>query len=111
MSQVIDWEYYSSHFPTPVPHNIFDAVETQAEDTYNSVVRPYMQVPDEKKKYCIFQLCNKLFQQNQCAVGSGVSSTSNNGESVSYVIQTEKQKQNEIREIIYDCVGRLAGAF
>ena len=31
MPQIIDWEYYISHFPNIVPESKFDAVEQQAE--------------------------------------------------------------------------------
>lgn len=109
---VIDWEYYSSHFPNIVPESQFSAVETQAEIEYNNVVHPYMEIPEERKKNTVFQLCNFLYSNRAVISGKNVTSVNNNGYSESYAVQTTEQAKSAMQELIYDGVGiRLAGVF
>lgn len=109
---VIDWEYYSSHFPNVIPENQFAVVEAQAEIEYNNVVYPYMEIPEERKKNTIFQLCNFLYSNRDVLSGKNVASVNNNGYSESYAIQTAGQAKDAMQELIYDGIGiRLAGAF
>lgn len=109
---IIDWEYYSSHFPVIVPEKQFLAVEAQAEIEYRNVVHEYMIVSEECRKNAIFQLCNFLYANSAIMSGKAVTSVNNNGYSESYAIQTREQAQDAMREIIYDCIGtRLAGVF
>lgn len=110
----IDWEYYNSHFPTPVPQSKFNAVEVQAENEFNRIVKPYMldSISNDKIQNCIFQLCNKLYTNDSLGAGKGVSTTNNSGFSAGYAVQTAAQAQEEIEEIVYSCIGtRMAGAF
>lgn len=110
--RIIDWKYYSSHFPNVVPEKQFAAVEAQAEIEYKKVVHSYMNIPKEREKDTIFQLCNFLYSNSSVLSGKGVTSVSNNGYSESYSIQTAEQARNAIHELIYDCIGtRLAGVF
>ena len=112
MSQIIDWEYYSSHFPNIIPKKQFDAVEAQAEIEYNKVVKPYMEISEECKQNTIFQLCNFLYTNQSAITGKSVTSVSNNGYSESYAVATKEQVSDSMRELIYDCIcTRLAGAF
>lgn len=110
--RIIDWEYYSAHFPNIVPEKQFAAVEAQAEIEYNNVVHEYMEISEERQKNTIFQLCNFLYSNSAVISGKAVTSVNNNGYSESYAIQTAEQAKDAIRELIYDCIGtRLAGAF
>lgn len=112
MSQIIDWEYYSSHFPNIVPEKQFTAVERQAEIEYNKVVKPYMDISEENKQNTVFQLCNFLYANQTSLSGKAVTSVNNNGYSESYAVSTKEQMNASIKELIYDCIGtRLAGAF
>ncbi len=109
---IIDWEYYSSHFPNIVPQTAFVAVERQAEKEYCKVIQPYMDIPEERKQDTIFQICNFLYSNQAAASGKAVTSVSNNGYSESYAVSTKEQFADSIRELIYDCTGvRLAGVF
>ena len=109
---VIDWEYYSYHFPNIVPESQFSAVEKQAEIEYNNVVHPYMEIPEERKKNTIFQLCNFLYSNRAVLSGKNVTSVNNNGYSESYAVQTTEQAKSAMQELIYDGIGiRLAGVF
>lgn len=109
---VIDWEYYSSHFPNVIPESQFAAVEAQAEIEYNNVVHPYMEIPEEKKKNTIFQLCNFLYSNMAVLSGRSVTSVNNNGYSETYAIKTTEQARDAMQELIYDGIGvRLAGVF
>lgn len=112
MSQIIDWEYYSSHFPQIIPEKQFNAVEAQAEIEYNKVVKPYMDITEEKKQNAIFEVCNFLWSNQTVMSGKAVTSVSNNGYSESYAIKTKEEAKEALTELIYDCIGtRLAGAF
>lgn len=112
MSQLINWEYYSSHFPSIIPEKQFQAIETQAEIEMNKVVKPYMNISDEAKQDCVFQLCNFLYSNQTTLGGKGVTSVSNNGYSESYSLQSTAQAREAMEELIYNCIGtRLAGAF
>lgn len=109
---IIDWEYYSSHFPNVIPESQFAAVERQAEVEYNRVVKPYMDISEEQKQNTVFQLCNFLYTNQAAMSGKAVTSVSNNGYSESYAITTKEQLDVAMEELIYDCIGtRLAGAF
>ena len=113
MSQIIDWEYYISHFPNNiVPDKQFIAVEKQAEIEYRKVVKPYMDIPVENEQDAVFQLCNFLYANRAAMSGKAVTSVNNNGYSESYAVQTKAQAQEAMQELIYDCIGtRLAGVF
>lgn len=95
MSKIIDWEYYSFHFPNVVPEKQFEAVEAQ-----------------ERQKDTIFQLCNFLWSNQTTLAGHSVTSVNNNGYSESYALQSTAQAQEAMEELIYKGIGtRLAGAF
>jgi len=113
MSQIINWEYYGSHFPNIIPEDKFDSVEVQAEVEFNKVVHPYMlaDISEDSKKDCIFQLCNFIYSNQPTLSGKAVTSVNNNGYSESYAITSKEQANSAMRDIIYSCVGRLAGAF
>ena len=103
---VIDWEYYSSHFPVVIPESNFAAVEAQAEEEYKR------DISEDRQKSTIFRLCNFLYSNQEVIAGSGVTSVNNNGYSETYAISNMQQATEQIREIIYDGIGtRLAGAF
>lgn len=109
---IINWEYYSSHFPVIIPEKQFESVERQAEIEYNKVVKPYMDISEENKQNTVFQLCNFLYSNQTTLSGKAVTSVSNNGYSESYAVTKKEQLNESIKELIYDCIGtRLAGAF
>ena len=109
---IIDWEYYSSHFPIVVPQRQFAAVEQQAEAELNRIVKPYMKIPLERQQDTVFKLCNFMWTNQQALSGKAVTSVNNNGYSETYSIQTPQQLQDAMDEIIYKGIGtRLAGAF
>lgn len=111
---MIDWEYYSSHFPSPIPKRHFDAVEKQAELEFEKVVPLYMRngLSEDRKKDTVFQICNFLYTNEKVLSGQAVTSASNNGYSESYAVHTTDQAREELRKLIYSCIGtRLAGVF
>ena len=109
---MIDWEYYSSHFPNIIPETKFAAVEVQAESEYNRVVKPYMDISLERAQDTIFKLSNFIWSNQSEISGKAVTSVNNNGYSESYAISSPEQMQEAIEQIIYQGVGtRLASAF
>ena len=87
-------------------------VEAQAEEEYKKVVKPYMNISEDRQKNTVFRLCNFLYSNQEVIAGSGVTSVNNNGYSETYAISNMQQATEQMREIIYDGIGtRLAGAF
>lgn len=114
MPQLIDWEYYSSHFPAPITEKQFQAIEAQAEVELARVVPAYLlaQIDEKKKQNAVFKLCNFLYANQDAIIGSNISSVSNDGYSESYKIKTEDETETSMCELVYGCIGtRLAGAF
>ena len=112
--KIIDWEYYSSHFPNPIPKKNFDAVLNQAELEFGETVPKFMQdtIEGSRKQNCIFKLCNFIYQNEAVLSGSALTSAGNNGYSESYAFQTPDAARNAMKKLIYDSIGtRLAGAF
>lgn len=106
MSQLVDWEYYSSLFGN-VSNEEFDRAEALAEKEVCTVIGPirwanitidtfgYGQLKD-----CICNVINKMASDEKSGKGKGISSASNDGYSESYVVQTEEQLRSELQSSI-----------
>ncbi|MGN0400913.1 MAG: hypothetical protein ACI4HQ_01475 [Acetatifactor sp.] len=106
MSQIVNWEYYSS-LHSSVIEDSFDKAEAAAEREVCQVIGPirwatitadtfgYTQLKD-----CICNVIDKMAANKKSGKGKGVSSVSNDGYSESYVIQTEEQLRNELQSSI-----------
>lgn len=106
MSQIVNWEYYSSLHDT-VKNEDFDNAEAIAEKEVCLVIGPirwamittdtfgYNQLQD-----CICNVIDKMASDQKSGKGRGLSSASNDGYSESYVIQTEDQLRNELQTCI-----------
>ena len=106
MSQIVNWEYYSSLFDKVSKDN-FDMVESQAEKVVRAVIGPirWADITEETYGYellkdCICNTMNKLVEQDASGAGKGLSSASNDGYSESYVVQTESQARAELNNSI-----------
>ena len=106
MSQIVNWEYYSSLFDK-VSEKDFDKVEKQAEKTVCGVIGPirWANITSETFGYeqlkdCICNTMNKLVEQENSGIGKGIVSASNDGYSESYVVQTESQAREELNSSI-----------
>ena len=106
MSQIVNWEYYSSLHDT-VKNEDFDKAEAIAEKEVCLVIGPirwatittdtfgYNQLQD-----CICNVIDKMASDKKSGKGKGLSSASNDGYSESYVIQTEDQLRTELQSCI-----------
>ena len=106
MSQLVNWEYYSSLHDI-VKETEFDKAEALAEKEVCSVIGPirwatitestfgYAQLKD-----CICNVMDKMETDVKSGKGKGVSSVSNDGYSESYVVQTEEQLRSELKSSI-----------
>lgn len=106
MSQMVNWEYYSSLYST-VSKDKFDKAELQAEKEVQLVIGPirwagitqdtfgYEQLQD-----CICKVMDKVSVEESSGKGKGLSSVSNDGYSESYVVQTEEQLRSELQSSI-----------
>lgn len=106
MSQLVNWEYYSS-LHSIVNKEAFDKAELLAEKEVCAVIGPirwatitestfgYAQLKD-----CICNVMDTMETDVKSGKGKGVSSVSNDGYSESYVVQTEEQLRSELQSSI-----------
>lgn len=106
MSQLVDWEYYSS-LHDKVQKEQFEKAETLAEKEVCTVIGPirwanitsetfgFVQLQD-----CICNVIDKMAEDAESGKGKGISSASNDGYSESYVVQTEEQLRSELQSSI-----------
>lgn len=106
MSQLVDWEYYSSLHNT-VKQDDFDRAEALAEKEAQLVIGwiRWANITEETFGYeqlkdCICNVIDKMAVDAKSGKGKGVSSVSNDGYSESYVVQTEEQLRSELRASI-----------
>lgn len=106
MSQLVDWEYYSSLHDT-VKQEEFDHAEALAEKEVQHVIGwiRWANITEEtfgfeQLKDCICNVIDKMSVDFKSGKGKGVSSVSNDGYSESYVVQTEEQLRSELQSSI-----------
>lgn len=98
MNDILDWEYYNSHFPK-YEENLFNQYSYKAESTV-------MKYVDKERlnegnantlKDCICDVLNTMILQES---SDGVSSISNGGYSKSYTTETHTDKRSKLEDII-----------
>lgn len=106
MSQIVNWEYYSSLY-SKVSEEDFDRMEQKAEKAVCSVIGliRWGQITEETFGYeqlkdCICQVMDKITADDEVGLGEGVVSVSNDGYSESYVTQTMEQRMSDLRASI-----------
>ncbi len=106
MSQIVNWEYYSSLY-NKVKQDNFDRAELLAQKEVIVVIGPirWAQITEktfgyEQLKDCICKVIDKMKENDESGKGRGVASVNNDGYSESYVIQTEEQ----LREELHGCI-------
>lgn len=98
MNNILDWEYYNSHFPK-FDENQFNQYSYKAE----AMVLKYVNVDsineqnESTLKDCICDVLNNVIFQDSI---DGVSSISNGGYSKSFVNTTHSDKRNALEDII-----------
>ena len=106
MSQLVNWEYYSSLFEK-VKESEFKNAEKLAEKEVCAVIGAirWAEITAETFGYeqlqdCICKTIDKMAENAESGIGKGISSVSNDGYSESYVIQTEEQLRRELHSSI-----------
>ena len=106
MSQIVNWEYYSSLYDV-IDQESFEKAETLAEREVRTVIGPIRWATITEKTFgyeqlkdCICKVMDKMAADNESGKGKGVSSVSNDGYSESYVVQTEEQLRSELQSSI-----------
>lgn len=106
MSQLVDWEYYSSLHNT-VKQEDFERAEALSEKEVQRVIGwiRWANITEETFGYeqlkdCICNVIDKMAVDAKSVKGKGVSSVSNDGYSESYVVQTEEQLRSELQSSI-----------
>ena len=106
MSQIVNWEYYSSLYDV-ITKEQFVKAEVLAEREVCMVIGPirwaainsdtfgYNQLQD-----CICNVINKMSTDKMAGKRMGISSVSNDGYSETYVVQTEEQLRSELQDSI-----------
>ena len=119
MSQIVDWEYYSSLYSKESQEG-FDNAEALAEKQVRLIVGiPRWSALDpeafyyEQLKDCICNTIDKMYNMQKSGGGKGISSVSNAGYSESYTLQTESQAIVELQSCIRAWLSGtgLAGAY
>lgn len=119
MSQVVNWEYYSSLY-SKVPEEEFEKAEAFAEKEVCAVIGPIRWANITEKTFgytqlqdCVCKVMDKMADDKKSGKGKGVSSASNDGYSESYVVQTEEQLRSELQSSIRAWLSGtgLAGAY
>ncbi len=106
MSQIVNWEYYSSLF-NKVSEDDFDKAEILAEKEVCAVIGPirWANITEQTFGYnvlkdCICKVIDRLAEDSKSGKGKGMASVSNDGYSESYVVQTEEQLRSELQSSI-----------
>ena len=106
MSQLVNWEYYSS-LHSIVDNDDFNNAEALAEKEVQYVIGPirWATITEdtfgfEQLKDCICNVIDKMSVDFKSGKGKGVSSVSNDGYSENYVVQTEEQLRSELQSSI-----------
>lgn len=106
MSQLVNWEYYSSLYSKVSPED-FARYELQAEKEVQKVIGliRWAHITEqtfgyEQLKDCICNVVNALYDADNSAQGKGIASVSNDGYSESYTVQTASQAKAELQKMI-----------
>lgn len=106
MSQLVNWEYYSS-LHNLITEDNFEKAELLAEKEVCAVIGPirWATITDstfgyEQLQDCICNVIDKMATDSKTGKGQGLSSVSNDGYSESYVVQTADQLRSELQSSI-----------
>lgn len=109
MSQLVDWEYYSSlhNIVNEDIHMSFERAEKLAEKEVCAVIGPirWATITENTFGYdqlrdCICNVIDKMEADLKAGKGQGLSSVSNDGYSESYVVQTADELRKELQSSI-----------
>lgn len=104
---ILDWEYYNSHFPK-ISEDEFNKLNYSCSVlTECKLIKPISELTENeliKVKDCI---CNVINYNYSVSESQNISSVSNDSYSVSYVQKTQEQSKNEIDNIFDTWLGYL----
>lgn len=102
MNNLIDWEYYNSHFPK-VKEERFNQLSYRAERMVLKKLNTdnFGEYEDDVKD-CICCVINALDIHEK---SNGITSTSNDGYSESYANSTSEENKQAITDIVYEWLG------
>lgn len=104
---VLDWEYYNSHFPKLTEEDFKKTVYSSSVLVYRQLVKEIDQLSENELtmvKDCICNVINYTYsvQENQ-----NLSSVSNDGYSVSYAQKSHEETKKGLNEIYDTWLGKL----
>lgn len=103
---ILDWEYYNSHFPKLNQDDFKKVVYHATVLTFRHVTKEFDNLNDSELviiKDCICNVINTLSTQTD----GNIASVSNDGYSVSYVQKTKEQLNDDLEEIFDTWLGVL----
>lgn len=124
----VTWEYYSSLFSEITDEQTFIRLATRAENKLNAITHvrtaefeesysdavatPFQKMVHSQIKDTVCELVNAMYVQESTGMGSGITSTSNDGYSESYKITTAAEKEAQLLSIVRNGLSGtgLAGA-
>ncbi len=104
---VLDWEYYNSHFPKINEEEFNKNVYSAERYVLKKLKKSFNEYSTEQQiniKDCICNVINYLASTSKY---EGISSVSNDGYSVSYSQKTEMNTQKGLKSILNEWLGGL----
>lgn len=102
---VLDWEYYNSHFPKLTEEDFNKSVYSSSVLVYRQLVKEIEELTENELtavKDCICNVINYTFSAQE-----NISSVSNDGYSVSYVQKSRDETKKELNDIYDMWLGKL----
>ena len=104
---ILDWEYYNSHFPKVSEEDFNKLNYSCSVLVYRKLALEIEELSEDELimvKDCICNVINYTYSNLQ---SENISSISNDGYSVSYAQKNESEKKQGLKDIIHEWLGYL----
>lgn len=104
---VLDWEYYNSHFPKLTEEDFNKSVYSSSVLVYRQLVKEINQLTENELTMVKDCICNVINYTQSIQEKQNISSVSNDGYSVSYTQKSRDETKNELNDIYDMWLGNL----
>lgn len=104
---ILDWEYYNSHFPKLTEEDFNKSVYSSSVLVYRQLVKEIEQLTENELTMVKDCICNVINYTYSTQEKQNISSVSNDGYSVSYVQKSRDETKNELNDIYDMWLGHL----
>lgn len=104
---ILDWEYYNSHFPKLTEEEFKKVLYQSSVLVYRKLALEIEQLTEDELTMVKDCICNVINYTYDVKESQNVSSVSNDGYSVSYVQKTKEQLNDDLEEIFDTWLGVL----